>query len=197
MSLVPPRVPGRFAGAPLLGLPAPLERLAEEGAEHAGKVLGMPAWLWQLANLVLFIGVLVYFIARPLAEAFRKRQVDVEERLKVAREQRAEAARFEAEIHERMTRLEREVAQIRAQGAADGEAEKRALVERAGQEAERIRQSSQEEIERRLTAAKAQLRDVASDLAAAEATRILSREINDEDRRRLLDDSVARLKDAR
>jgi F-type H+-transporting ATPase subunit b len=197
VSLVLAPVPALFASAPFLGLPAPLRRLAEEGAEHAGKVLGLPAWLWQLANLVLFLGVLVYFIARPLAEAFRKRQVDVEERLKVAREQRAEAARFEAEIHERMTRLEREVVQIRAQGVEDGEAEKRALVERAAQEAERIRASSEEEIGRRVTAAKAQLRAVASDLAAGAATRILTREITEEDRRRLLSDSVSRLKDAR
>jgi F-type H+-transporting ATPase subunit b len=181
----------------VLGLSAPLQSLAQEGAKHAGKVLGIPEWLWQLANLALFLGVLVYFLARPLAEAFRKRQVDVEERLKLAREQRAEAARFESEIHERMTRLERDVAQIRAQGAADGEAEKRALIERAGEEGERIRQSSQEEIERRLTAAKAQLRAVASDLAVSAATRILSREITEEDRSRLLSDSVSRLKDAR
>jgi F-type H+-transporting ATPase subunit b len=196
VSFAPRSVRSRFAGAPALVLPVPLQSLAQEGAEHAGEVLGLPAWLWQLANLVLFLGVLVYFIARPLAEAFRKRQLDVEERLKLARERRTEAARFEAEIHERMTRLEREVAQIRSQGAADGEAEKRALIERAGQEAERVRQSSQEEIERRLTAAKLQLRAVASDLAASAATKLLSREITDEDRRRLLNDSVARLKDA-
>lgn len=181
----------------LFALPLPLALLAEEGAEHAAGWFGLPQWVWQLVNLGLFFAVLLYFVARPIATAFRNRQIDVEKRLAQAREQRAAAARFEAEIHERMSRVEREVAQIRDQGAADGEVEKRALVERAGQEAERIRQSSQEEIERRLAAAKAQLRAVASDLAATEATRILSREINDEDRRRLLDDSVARLKDAR
>jgi ATP synthase F0 subunit b len=181
----------------VLGLPAPLQSLAQEGAEHAGKVLGIPEWLWQLANMVLFLGVLVYFIARPLAEAFRKRQVDVEERLKLARERRAEAARFEAEIHERMTRLEREVAQIGARGAADGEAERQALLDRASQESQRILQGSQEEIQRRLAAAKTQLRATASDLAASAATAILSREITGEDRRRLLTDSVSRLKDAR
>jgi F-type H+-transporting ATPase subunit b len=187
----------RFAGTRLLALPAPLALLAEEGAGHAEKVLGLPAWIWQLANLLLFLGVLVYFVARPLTEAFRRRQLDVEERLKAARERRAEAARFEAEIRERMARLEREVEEIRRQGLADGESARLALEERAAEEAERVREASQEDIERRLSAAKAELRRVAANLTASAAIEIMSREITEEDRRRLLADSVSRLKETR
>jgi F-type H+-transporting ATPase subunit b len=189
-------IAGSRRGTVLLGLPAPLLLLAaEEGAEHAGKVLGLPAWLWQLANLVLFFAVLIYFVARPLAAAFRNRQLRVEESLKQARERRAEAAKFEAEIHERMGRLEREVAEIRAQGVAEGENGRRALFERADQEADRVRRESQEEIERRLAAAKAELREAAAGLTASGAKEILSREITEEDRRRLLTDSVTRLRE--
>jgi F-type H+-transporting ATPase subunit b len=183
----------RFTGVP----PAPLALLAEEGAEHAEKILGMPAWLWQLANLVLFLGVLVYFVARPLTEAFRKRQLEVEERLKEARKRREEATRFEEEIRERTARLELEVAQIRAEGLAEGESARAALEERAVEEAERVREASRAEIERRLAAAKAELRQAAAGLTATSATDILSREITEEDRRRLLEDSVSRLKEAR
>jgi F-type H+-transporting ATPase subunit b len=180
----------------LFGLPAPILLLAVgEGAEHAGKVLGLPAWLWQLLNLVLFFAVLIYFVARPLATAFRNRQLRVEEDLKRARERRAEAAKFEAEIHERMGRLEREIAEIRAQGVAEGENGRRALLERADQEADRVRRESQEEIERRLAAAKAELREAAAGLTASGAKEILSREITEEDRRRLLTDSVTRLRE--
>jgi len=189
-------IAGSRRGTVLLGLPTPLLLLAaEEGAEHAGKVLGLPAWLWQLANLVLFFAVLIYFVARPLAAAFRNRQLRVEESLNQARERRAEAAKFEAEIHERMGRLEREVAEIRAQGVAEGENGRRALFERADQEADRVRRESQEEIERRLAAAKAELREAAAGLTASGAKEILSREITEEDRRRLLTDSVTQLRE--
>jgi F-type H+-transporting ATPase subunit b len=191
-------IAGSRRGTVLLGLPAPLLLLwAEEGAEHAGRVLGLPAWLWQLANLVLFFAVLIYFVARPLATAFRNRQLRVEESLKQARERRAEAARFEAEIHERMGRLEREVAEIRAQGAAEGEGERRALLERADQEADRVRRESQAEIERRLEFAKEDLRRTAADLIASSARERVVREITDEDRRRLLSESVDRLESGR
>ncbi len=196
------KVPGsrtarRLSAAALLALPAPLLLAAEEGAEHAGKVLGLPAWIWQLVNLVLFLGVLVYFVARPLAEAFRKRQLEVEERLRAARERRAEATRFEQDIHRRMVELEREVAEIRKQGQAEGESARAALEQRAREEADRVREASTEEIARRLSAAKAELREAAAGLTASTAAQILSREITDEDRRRLLTDSVSRLKEMR
>jgi F0F1-type ATP synthase membrane subunit b/b' len=178
-------------------LPAPLALLAGEGAEHAGKLLGIPQWIWQLANLALFIAVLVYFIARPLTEAFRKRQIEVEKRLQEARERRAEAARFESQIRERMERLEQEIEEIRRQGLAEGESARSALDLRAKEEAERIRKESEDEIERRIAAAKEELRLTAAGLMASAARDIVSREITEEDRRRLLSESVSRLKEAR
>lgn len=196
------RVPARptppgLAGTALLTLPAPLALLAEEGAEHAGKVLGIPQWIWQLGNLVLFLGVLVYFVARPLTEAFRKRQLDVEERLGQARQRRADAARFEGEIHQRMEKLEREVEEIRRQGLAEGENARAQLEQRSKEEAERVRREAEEEIERRVSAAKAQLRQEAASLMASAAKDIVTREITEEDRRRLLTEGLSQLKEAR
>jgi len=168
-----------------------------ESAEHAEKVLGLPTWIWQLANLALFLAVLIYFVARPLTKAFRDRQLAVEKALADAREKRAEAARFETQIQERMARLEREVVEIRRQGAADGESARTALEGRAREEAERIRKDSEEEIARRVAAAKAELQRTAAGLMASTAREIVAREITDEDRNRLLSESLERLKEAR
>ena len=175
----------------------PLSLPFEEAAEHAGKILGLPAWIWQLANLALFLAVLIYFVARPLTKAFRDRQLAVEKALADAREKRAEAVRFEAQIQERMSRLEREVVEIRRQGAADGESARNALVERAQEEADRVRKDAEEEIARRVAAAKADLQQTAANLMASTAREIVTREITDDDRRRLLTESVERLKEAR
>jgi len=174
-------------------LAAPLLRMVEGAEEHAAKFLGIPLWIWQLVNLALFLGVLLYFVARPLAEMFRKRQLEVEERLREAREQRAEAARLEAEIHERMARLDQEIAQIRARGLAEGEAERAALSERADREADRVRREAEDEIGRRLASAKDELRRAAADLTASSARDLLSAQINEEDRRRLLEESVGQM----
>jgi F-type H+-transporting ATPase subunit b len=187
---------GRSRGQRLYVVPL-LFLAASETEEHAAAFLGIPLWIWQLANLVLFLGVLLYFVARPIAAMFRKRQLEVEERLREAKAMRAEAARLEADVHERMARLDVEIAEIRARAVAEGEAERVALAQRADQEVERARREAEAEIARRLTAAKLELKSTAAELTASTARELLSAQITDDDRRRLLDDSVKRLGDER
>jgi F-type H+-transporting ATPase subunit b len=187
----------RSAGGRLLGV-LPLALLASsETEEHAAAFLGIPLWIWQLANLVLFLAVLLYFVARPVAAMFRKRQLEVEERLQEAKAMRAEAARLEADVHERMARLDVEIAEIRARAIAEGEAERAALAERADREVERARREAEAEIGRRLAAAKLELKRTAADLTASTARELLSAQITDDDRRRLFEESVTRLGDER
>jgi len=181
-----PTIRGLFGGMPVA-------LAQQEAGEHAAAFLGLPLWLWQLVNLVLFLGVMLYFVARPLAAMFRKRQLEVEERLREAKALRAEAARLEAQVRERMVRLDQEIVEIRARGLTEGKAERAALSEKADLEVERVRREAEEEIGRRLAAAKQELRRVASDLTASAARELLAGEINEEDRRRLLEESVARL----
>lgn len=168
-------------------------RLLQEGEEHASGLLGIPMWVWQLANLAAFLAVLLYFVARPLTQAFRNRQLEVERRLKEARERREEAARLEVRVHERLARLDQELAEIHARGIAEGEEARVELMQRADQEVERVRREAEQEIERSLAAAREQLREAAADLTASAARELVARQINDEDRRRLLDEGLERL----
>jgi F-type H+-transporting ATPase subunit b len=166
-------------------------------AEHAEKFLGIPLTIWQIANLVLFLGILIYFVAKPMAAAFRKRQIEIEQRVKEAEKRRAEVERLSVEIQERTVRLEREIEEIRRQGIAEGQSARAALLERAEQEAARVAREAAEEIERRLTAAKLALRQTAADLTASAAVDIVSREVTDEDRRRLVLESASHVKATR
>ena len=168
-----------------------------EQAEHASRFLGLPLWIWQILNLVLFFAVLVYFIAKPMTAAFRKRQLDIEERAKQAEKERADVARLSTDIRERTARLEREIAEIRADGLEQGKSAEAALAVRAKEEAARVRKDAEEEIARRLAAARALLHKTAADLMAVAATELVSREMTAEDRQRLLEESVERMKAAR
>ena len=167
--------------------------LLAEPSETAEGFLGLPMWIWQLANLAAFLGVLGYFVARPLAQAFRRRQQAVEDRIVQGRKQREEAARLETEIHERMAQLDRDLADVLARGLAEGEEARAGLIRKADEEAERVRREAEEEIARRLAFAKEELRRTAADLIAAAATERLSAEITEEDRRRLLGEAVESL----
>jgi F0F1-type ATP synthase membrane subunit b/b' len=92
-----------------------------------------------------------------------------------------------------MARLDQEIAEIGARALAEGEAERLALSEKADREVERVRREADEEIGRRLAAAKQELRRTAAELTTGAARELLAAQITDEDRRRLLDEGVSRL----
>jgi F-type H+-transporting ATPase subunit b len=167
--------------------------LFSEGAEPAKGPLGVPMAVWQLVNLTGFLAVLLYFIARPITNAFRQRQLEIERRLKEAEHRRAEAARLEAQIHQRLAQLEKELDEIRVRGVAEGESARAALIERAEQDAQAVRRAAEEQIARHLESAKDQLRRTAAQLTAEAAGQIVSAQITEEDRRRLLAENVTRL----
>ncbi|MGH9442624.1 MAG: hypothetical protein ACRD16_10160 [Thermoanaerobaculia bacterium] len=178
------------AGGLVFALPL---RAAEEGAAAAEKFLGLPVEIWKTANLLLFLGFLVYFLGKPFNQFFRKRREDLDQLLDKARTDREQALVLAAQMRERLSKLEVEISEIRQRGATEGEAEKAAQIAAAEKEAESLRRSAAEEIERRLASAKQELARVASSLAAARAKEILSQTMTDEDRKRLLDDSVQKI----
>jgi F-type H+-transporting ATPase subunit b len=180
----------------LAQVPTAILLLVQEEGHAPEKFLGIPLTVWQLVNLVLFLGVLIYFVAKPMSAAFRARQLEVEKRAKDAEHRRAEVDRLAREIEDRTARLEREIEEIRKQGIQDGASAKEELVARADAEVERTRKEAQEEIARRLAEAKAELQQSAAALTAGRASEILAREINADDRRRLIEDGVSGLKQA-
>src|SRR4029453_11215817 len=186
--------PARSAAGRLFAV-LPISLLAQEAEEHASTFLGLPLWIWQLVNLAAFLAVLLYFVARPLAAMFRSRQLAGEERLREARALREESARLGAEVHERMARLDQEIAEIRARGQAEGETERGMLSEKADREVERPRHEAEPKVGRRRALAKQELRKVAAELTAGAARELLTAQITEDDRQRLLEESVARLGD--
>ena len=176
-------------------LTALLSSSEEEG--HASSWLGLPINVWQALNLILFIAVLVYFVAKPMSAAFRKRQEEVEARRREAEKQKASVERLSADIRERTAKLEREIEEIRKQGVVEGQAARAELAARADEEVLRVGREAQDEIDRRMGAAREDLRRAAADLTASAAEGILAREITDADRQRLLTESVEQMKASR
>ena len=169
---------------------------SEEG-EHAGSFLGLSNGVWQVLNLILFLAVLIFFVAKPMSAAFRRRQEEIEARRREAETQRGQVDRLSADIRERTAKLEREIEEIRKQGVVEGQAARAELAARADEEVARAGREAKEEIARRVAAAREELRRAAADLTAQAAEGILSREINDADRQRLLSESVETLKASR
>jgi F-type H+-transporting ATPase subunit b len=147
----------------------------------------------KLVNLLLFVGVAIYFLRRPIKEAFRTRQGSIREELMRAEEEKAAAVAQLEEVEGRLARLDAEVGAIRAQAQKEA-AEERVRIERATEEEMRkIREQARREIESAAKAARAELRTFTAEQSVRLAEEMIRREIRPEDDAHLAREYVAEL----
>jgi len=135
----------------------------------------------KLVNLLLFVGLMFYFLRRPILEAFRGRQGSIRSELIHAEEEKAAAEARLQEVESRLARLGSEVEVIRA-NAQKAAAEERARVERATEaEITKIREQARREIESAAKAARAELRTFTAEQSVKLAEEMIRRDIRPED----------------
>jgi F-type H+-transporting ATPase subunit b len=135
----------------------------------------------KLVNLLLFVGLMVYFLRRPIMGAFRGRQESIRTELRRAEEERAAAEARLAEVEGRNARLDAEVETIRANAQKEA-AEERARVERATEaEIRKIRDRARREVESAGKAARAELRTFTAEQSVKLAEEMIRRDIRPED----------------
>lgn len=162
--------------------------LAAEGAW--GEYLPVIA---KLVNLLLFAGLLVYILRRPIGQAFRDRRDHIRRELMRAQEERNAALAKLEEVEGRLARLDSEVESIRAQAQKDA-AEERVRIERqTEEEIRKIREQSQRDIESAAKAARAGLREYAAEQSVRLAEEMIRRDIRPEDDARLVNEYVEEL----
>lgn len=161
------------------------------GGHETQSFLGLPMILWQAVNLVLFVGLLVYLVKKPLVDFFGERRRSVEEALRKADESRLQAETLSREVEQRLLHLETEVTEIRAQAVREAEREKNALLAQAESDAEKVLARATAELDSRVRAARAELTAYAGDLAIDAATAMLKKTVTAEDQRRMLEDGFA------
>jgi ATP synthase F0 subunit b len=147
----------------------------------------------KLVNLLLFVGVMFYFLRRPIKEAFGARQKGIREELMRAEEEKAAAVAQLEEVEGRLARLDAEVESIRAQAQKEA-AEERLRIERAMEEEMRkIREQARREIESASKAARAELRTFAAEQSVRLAEEMIRRDIRPEDDAHLTREYVTEL----
>lgn len=161
------------------------------GGPHAGpKFLGVPAWIWKLINMILFIGALVYFAGRPIKSAYRNRAAEIRRAADEARERREKANSLAADIQARLSQIENDVKAIHERAEAEGERQRKELIAAAEAEAARILQNARNEVDNKLKTARHELAAYAAQLASDRAEQILRETITDADQQKLFAESV-------
>jgi F-type H+-transporting ATPase subunit b len=161
------------------------------GGPHEGpKFLGLPAWIWKLANMILFIGLLAWLLGGPAKRFFAERNGQIRSAADEAKARRAKADQLAGDIQARLAQIEADVRAIHERAQAEGERQQRELIAAAEAEAQRILATARAEVDSRLKHARHELTEYAGELAAQRAEQIVRETITESDQKKIFDESV-------
>jgi F-type H+-transporting ATPase subunit b len=150
-----------------------------------------PGWeAWKFFNLLVFIGLLVYFLRRPLSESLMARREAIRRELMRAQEERAAALAKLEEVKSRLALLDSEVETIRAQALKEAAEERERIARATEEEMRKLREHAQREIEGAGKAARQELRRYAAEQSVRLAEEFIRRDMRAEDDARLMDHYV-------
>jgi F-type H+-transporting ATPase subunit b len=170
------------------------------GEEAAGEAhetqtyFGIPAWILKLINLVLFVGILGYFLSGPISGGLAARRAKIRAELAEAAERREKADRLAADIQGRLDQIEKEVGSILERATAEGERQKQEMIAQGHAEAEKIVAQAKSAVDAQLRAAKGELTEYAGKLASERALSILKTQMTDADRRKIFAEGVEEIR---
>jgi F-type H+-transporting ATPase subunit b len=171
---------------------------AEEGGGHEpARFLGLPRWVWLWANLLLFLGILGYFIVPGVRGFLESRSKEIATSLERARTQQEEARRMKQDLSSQIEALRREMDDLVKRTEADAEREREEILAQAERDRERLLAQTQQEIELRTGIARKELQRYAAELAATLARERIEREVDPAKLQRLFDESLRRLESER
>lgn len=173
----------------------PGEAAKSEG-HHEKTYFGIPGWILKIANMLLFIGVLVYFAGGPVKKAFADRSAAIRAAAQEARERRDKADRMAGDIQARLSAIEAEVKAIHERAQAEGERQKRELIAAAEAESQKILANARTEVDNRLKHARTELTEFAGQLASERAEQILREKMTEADQKKLFTESLHEVSNA-
>lgn len=176
--------------------------LRRDGQEHAAEgghdqslgamILGMG---WPIANFIIFIAVLNYFLKKPLTEYLANRSSTIRKDLVEAAELRSSANAQLASIEQKLQALPGELAALRTRGAEEIKSEEQRIAAAAAADRERLLEQTRREIDLQVRLAKKEILEHAVDLSVQLATERIKTEVTPADQDRLVDRYLSQVKE--
>lgn len=156
-------------GIAMVTLAVPDLALAAEHAAAAGEeVQGAIPWTGlelHAFNLLLLLGVIGYFAGRKIRDGMRDRTTEIKHDIDESNRLRKEARERFEELEWRLAGFEERLGEMKADAEKQAEAERLAILERADQDGERLREAALRTIRSETARARMSLRQDAVALA--------------------------------
>lgn len=147
-------------------------------------------------TFVVFIGLFALLgkVAwKPLIQALHKREANLEHNLQRSEQAREDAEKLLAEHRKLMAETDDKVRDLLFQAQRDAQAHASELLKQAQTDAESTRQRAQRDIETARDQALVEIWNQSANLAVSVAGRVLDKQLDENDQRRLLDAAIAEL----
>ena len=136
-------------------------------AKLTGLSLDHAYWLCVVLNFAIVAGAVVYFSKKNLPGMFRNRTASIQKAMQQARQTSEDANRRLAEIETRLSRLDAEIAGMRATAEKEAVAEEARIKAAAEEDGRKIVESAEQEIAAAAKLARRELTTYAANLAVS------------------------------
>ena len=145
--------------------------MVQSVAKLTGLSLDNAYWLCMVLNFVIVAGAVVYFSKKNLPGMFRDRTASIQKAMQEARQASEDANRRLGEIETRLSRLDSEIAGMRATAEKEAVAEEARIKAAAEEDGRKIVESAEQEIAAAAKLARRELTNYAANLAVSLAAR--------------------------
>ena len=157
-----------------------------------GMILGMG---WPVANFIIFVGVLYYFLNQPIRDYLAARSTAIRKDLVEAAQLRAAANDQLAQIEAKLQALPGELSALRARGADEIKSEEQRIAQQAAADRDRLLEQTRREIDLQVRLAKKEILEHAANLSVQLATERIRKDVTPADQERLVDRYLSQVKE--
>jgi F-type H+-transporting ATPase subunit b len=171
----------------------PAAVMAAEGGGHADSGALLKDFLYRCFNFALMVGLLVYFVTKPVRKGLRDRRAEIEKTLADAQAAREAAEAKYREYSDKLAKATEEIAGITEAIRREGELERDKILAAAREMAVKIEREADNKAAGVVSKARAELREEAARLAVELAEELLKKQVSADDQKRLVDEYMQKV----
>ncbi|MDZ4183443.1 MAG: ATP synthase F0 subunit B [Desulfuromonadales bacterium] len=185
------RIARMAAALALVALAAGVACAAGDG--HADSGVVAKDFAWRILDFGLMIGILIYFLTKPIRNGLAGRREGIEKALSDAVAAREAAEAKFADYDSKLSKASAEIEEMSAAIRREGELERDRILANAREMAQKITAEAEKTAESEILRARTELRQEASRLAITLAEDLLKKQMTAGDQARLVDEYVSKV----
>lgn len=171
---------------------APVVAFASGGG-HADSGVLLKDFLYRCFNFALMVGLLAYFVTKPIRKGLKGRREEIEKTLADAQAAKEAAEAKYLEYSEKLAKATEEIESLTASIRHDGEVEREKILTAAKEMAVKIEQEADNKASSVVAKARTELREEAARLAVELAEDMLKKQVSAADQKRLVDEYMQKV----